>query len=626
MADPKATASPTIAGAAPSSQPAPIPREKPRWARVLGTIFRIIWPPAHPKLPPNARSAETGTREIVETVVFVVVLVLLLKSFAAEAFVIPTGSMATTLLGYHKEVTCPSCGYTFVINCSSEVDPQDGKEPQHVSKCFCENCLQRVKLLPNPQEQRAAVTAPASSWRDEKEVADPGWRSGDRVLVAKFMYEAGRGPRRLDVVVFKYPQGPQKNFVPINYIKRLLGLPGETIAIHGGDIYVLPPEDSPKYDDSALSPEDRRKVPAMHSHAARIGDINERSAPILRLFRDGKFRIVRKPPAVLLEMMRLVYDNDHPAQDLPANEWKRWVAARPKNGWSESGKSFDYDSGASEGRRDESPDWLEYHHRLRNTNRKAHDQLITDLLSYNYENLDTLGHNWVGDLIVECEVKVEQAQGEFCLQLSQGTNVYRASWDLSAATCSLLRVDESGKTEVLAGPKPSKLKPGSRHKLRFANVDQRLTVWVDGSLPFGDGHELNPRDRKGPTANDLTPAKIGCRGTKVRIDHVKLFRDTYYTVGNGKPGDGAHSGVNGSDGMFEDQSRLDWDWGTPGQWDRLRNLPVMTLYVQPGHYLCLGDNSPSSSDSRSWGLVPERLMLGRALMVYYPFKRAGRIR
>src|SRR5262245_32517134 len=35
------------------------------------------------QLPPNVKAAETGGREVVETVVFVVVLVLLLKSFAA---------------------------------------------------------------------------------------------------------------------------------------------------------------------------------------------------------------------------------------------------------------------------------------------------------------------------------------------------------------------------------------------------------------------------------------------------------------------------------------------------------------------------------------------------------------
>src|SRR5262249_4813982 len=53
---------------------------------------------------PAAPEMRDSFREVVETIVFVVVLVLLLKSFLAEAFVIPTGSMATTLLGYHKQV------------------------------------------------------------------------------------------------------------------------------------------------------------------------------------------------------------------------------------------------------------------------------------------------------------------------------------------------------------------------------------------------------------------------------------------------------------------------------------------------------------------------------------------
>jgi hypothetical protein len=33
-----------------------------------------------------------------------------------------------------------------------------------------------------------------------------------------------------------------------------------------------------------------------------------------------------------------------------------------------------------------------------------------------------------------------------------------------------------------------------------------------------------------------------------------------------------------------------------------------------------------SSDSRQWGLVPQRLMIGRALMVYYPLPRAGSVK
>ena len=60
-------------------------------------------------------------REVIETVVFVVVLVLLLKLFVTEAFVIPTGSMAETLYGYQKLVTCPQCGYEFPVNSHDEV-------------------------------------------------------------------------------------------------------------------------------------------------------------------------------------------------------------------------------------------------------------------------------------------------------------------------------------------------------------------------------------------------------------------------------------------------------------------------------------------------------------------------
>src|SRR5277367_6286060 len=59
------------------------------------------------------------TREIFETVVFVVVLVLMLKLFVAEAFVIPTGSMASTLWGDQVRCKCRECGYVFPINASN---------------------------------------------------------------------------------------------------------------------------------------------------------------------------------------------------------------------------------------------------------------------------------------------------------------------------------------------------------------------------------------------------------------------------------------------------------------------------------------------------------------------------
>ncbi len=40
-------------------------------------------------------------------------------------------------------------------------------------------------------------------------------------------------PERWDVVVFRYPEEPE-----VSYIKRLVGLPGETIRIYHGDVFV----------------------------------------------------------------------------------------------------------------------------------------------------------------------------------------------------------------------------------------------------------------------------------------------------------------------------------------------------------------------------------------------------
>jgi len=60
----------------------------------------------------------------------------------------------------------------------------------------------------------------------------PTLEVGDRVLVAKFWYTFSE-PKRGQLFVFKYPVDPKRDFV-----KRIIGLPGDTLEIRGGIVYI----------------------------------------------------------------------------------------------------------------------------------------------------------------------------------------------------------------------------------------------------------------------------------------------------------------------------------------------------------------------------------------------------
>ncbi len=73
---------------------------------------------------------------------------------------------------------------------------------------------------------------------------EPTLEVGDHLLVSKFIYGVRnpftgevwidiRDPRRYDVVVFRYPRDPRQD-----YIKRVIGLPGETVEIRDKTVYI----------------------------------------------------------------------------------------------------------------------------------------------------------------------------------------------------------------------------------------------------------------------------------------------------------------------------------------------------------------------------------------------------
>ncbi len=150
---------------------------------------------------PAAPRPMTGVvRQTMELIAFLCVGVLLMRTFAAEAYVVPTGSMAPTLMGLHRELTCPNCRAPFVVGIDD-----DGQTGQAI----CPNC-----------GHRGPDGAPAIAC------------GGDRVLVEKFLFEFRR-PRRWEAAVFRFPGEPTQA-----YVKRVVGLPGEAIQIVDGDVVV----------------------------------------------------------------------------------------------------------------------------------------------------------------------------------------------------------------------------------------------------------------------------------------------------------------------------------------------------------------------------------------------------
>ena len=61
---------------------------------------------------------------------------------------------------------------------------------------------------------------------------EPTLQNDNRLVISKFIYRF-RIPERGEVIVFKYPKDPDRDFV-----KRVIGLPGDKIAVKSGVVYV----------------------------------------------------------------------------------------------------------------------------------------------------------------------------------------------------------------------------------------------------------------------------------------------------------------------------------------------------------------------------------------------------
>src|SRR5438094_3558842 len=104
-----------------------------------GSPPRFI-PPVVTSPPPPAPAASTAAppekeniKETIESILVAFILAFVFRAFVVEAFVIPSGSMAPTLLGAHLRFRCDDCGYEWTVNYSAGGDGDDIFIPSHAS-------------------------------------------------------------------------------------------------------------------------------------------------------------------------------------------------------------------------------------------------------------------------------------------------------------------------------------------------------------------------------------------------------------------------------------------------------------------------------------------------------------
>jgi signal peptidase I len=495
-------------------------------------------------------SSRDSMRETVESVVIAFVLAFLFRTFEAEAFVIPTGSMAPTLMGQHKDFDCPECGFRFQVGVGENGSRLDG--------CTCPNCRYRIRF---------------NGQRDGEE---PRTYKGDRIVVSKFPYEVGE-PKRWDVAVFKYPATAK-----VNYIKRLVGLPNETLRIQYGDIFT-------KHDGA------------------------------------NDFHIERKSPEKVEALLQTVYDNDFSPtrDDIAKKGFRRWNPDVPGM-WKPSGDDREFAIGGEV----KGEQWLRYWHLFPSRDqwerliagepvaqpgvewRQAEAHPVTDFYGYNSSNDGRYGANWVRDLALECDLELQALapQGDkpphITLELVAGGRRFQCRFEFQDGKAAAKLIVPDSKSPPA---EPVKIRaPGKAH-VRFANVDQQLILWVDGSLVRFQGTDGKPADTFAydlppiaeATLADRSPAAIGAEGVGLTVSHLKVLRDIFYIA--------MPSGYDGHD-----------EWGK------------IEFELGPDEFLMLGDNSPSSKDSRLWEshdpndplrkeyFVRRELLIGKAMFVYWP--------
>jgi len=403
----------------------------------------------------------------------------------------------------------------------------------------------------------------------------------DRVLVDKLSFKF-RDPERFEVATFKYPLDRAKNF-----IKRILGMPGEQLWIAHGDVWTRQSEREP-------------------------------------------WRALRRPRPVQLETWKpldLSREGDSPS----------WT------GESRASSAWDFGPRTLTARGDGRARFAGRAGSIMDNYTDGYARGLQGKIAARGAS----GQNPVGDLRVEGSVRADADCKSIAVELFEGSRRYRIEIPGPAAaadaTPTISAADLGPQPDARIARegrgKPYRLPAGKAVEFGAQNLDDELSLDIEGDVVLALEIEL--------ASDQHSSAWITNQGGSAEFSELQVYRDIYYTEGRGEskyvipPGnyfmmgdntqdssdsrewsmyvmeatiDGMKQELRGNNRYRENPVQQPSELGSTtwfrDQWGELFVLPTQDCRALPA------ENSP---------LVPRELMTGRALLVFWPFSWEHRV-
>lgn len=429
-----------------------------------------------PKVQEKKKKHKGKLRENIESIAIAIALAFAIRYFVVEAFKIPTGSMAPTLLGEHKNVKCPNCGWFFYADRQSEHALCPNCQFEINLSAYCDVCNNRIRYHWPAWLWRKGSCPGCQTTIAWSDLSNRVIHGGNRIVVNKFWYKF-KNPQRWDVMVFVYPlydlackncstQLPDTEWregfrcprcgstsfskKKKNYIKRLVGLPGEKLQIINGDLY-----------------------------------IND--------------KIQRKPDSIQNTLWLPVYNSHYLAKDTDGPIWITDSSVWKIN---ETSLVLDNTSQGDSG-----------------TSLATFGRSISDQNGYNNRS----GNHEMGDVKIRFDVTLSKSSQSLELVLEKNSDQFTAviPADNEGGGCRLIK---NGNVVL---EKDTRIQTGQSHTIEFSNVDRVVSLSIDNTKVFVFDYD------EGGTSfqNSFDTSRVRFGGTRVNatFENIEIFHDIYYT-------------------------------------------------------------------------------------------------